>query len=261
MRLPGRLGVPILCVVGAGLYAQDAAQYFGRYEDAQQVAQDMEPTGQFVFARLVYNGVEPYYIKNWYTDWPKADRQLIAGIQRLSNLDIADQERVVALNDPRLFEYPFLYTSEPGQIVLTEADARILREYLDRGGLWVVDDFWGSFEWGNFTRQVKKVLPGEEIRDIPRDHPIFHCFYDIDRIVQVPSLDYVYTGVVVEQDGFEPYLKGIWDSDTGRLLVVINHNTDLGDAYEHADHPQYPHRFSGFAYRMAMNFIIYALTN
>lgn len=255
------LGVPILCAIGAALYAQDVPQYFGRYEDVQQISQDMGPTSQFVFARLVYNGVEPYYIKNWYTDWPKADRQLIAGIQRLSNLDVADRERVVALNDPRLFEYPFLYTSEPGQIVLTDADAKILREYLDRGGLWVVDDFWGSFEWGNFTRQVEKVLPGEEIRDIPRSHPIFHCFYDIDQIVQVPSLDYVYTGVVVEQDGFEPDLKGIWDSDTGRLLVVINHNTDLGDAYEHADHPQYPHRFSGFAYRMAMNFIIYALTS
>jgi Domain of unknown function (DUF4159) len=261
VRLSTRLGLPILWAVSAVLYAQDETQYFGRYEDAQQVVQDMRPTDQFVFARLVYNGVEPYYIKNWYTDWPKADRQLIAGIQRLSNLDIADQERVVALNDPRLFEYPFLYTSEPGQIVLTDADAMILREYLDRGGLWVVDDFWGSFEWGNFTRQVEKVLPGQEILDIPRDHPVFHCFYDIDQIVQVPSLDYIYTGVVVEQDGFEPYLKGIWDSDTGRLLVVINHNTDLGDAYEHADHPQYPHRFSGFAYRMAMNFIIYALTS
>jgi hypothetical protein len=235
--------------------------YVGRYEDAKRVVQDDRPTDQFVFARLVYNGVEPFYIKNWYTDWPKADRQLIAGIQRLSSVSIADHERVVALDDPRLFEYPFLYTSEPGQIVFTPSDAAILREYLERGGLWIVDDFWGSFEWNNFQRQVAKVFPDGEIEDIPRDHPIFHCFFDIDEIVQVPSLDYVNTGVVVEQDGFEPYLRGIRDRETGRFIVIINHNTDLGDAYEHADHPFYPHIFSGFAYRMAMNFIIYALTS
>jgi hypothetical protein len=85
-------------------------------------------------------------------------------------------------------------------------------------------------------------------------------FYDIDGIVQVPSLNYVYTGVVIEEDGFEPYVKGIWD-DKGRLMVVINHNTDLGDAYEHADEPLYPNRFSSFAYRLATNFIIYALSH
>lgn len=254
---------PVLsvCLIGVGVLSQDTPEFPGRYEDARHVVQDNSPTGQFVFARLVYNGVKPYYIKNWYTDWPKADRQLIAGIQRLSMVNVADRERVVALNDPRLFEYPFLYTSEPGQIVFTDQDAAIMREYLDRGGLWVVDDFWGSFEWGNFQRQVRRVFPDEEIRDIPRDHPIFHCFYDIDHIIQVPSLDYIYSGVVAEQDGFEPYLRGIWDSESGRLMVVINHNTDLGDAYEHADHPLYPNVFSGFAYRMAMNFIIYALTS
>ena len=241
-------------------FAQETLNYIGRYEDVRRVVQDERPTDEFVFARLVYNGVEPYYIKNWYTDWPKADRQLIMGLRRLSNIHIAAHERVVALNDPRLFEYPFLYTSEPGQMVLTDRDASIMREYLERGGFWVVDDFWGSFEWGNFRRQIEKILPGVEIRDIPRDHRLFHCFYDIDQIVQVPSLDYINTGVVVEQDGFEPYVKGIW-SESGRLMVVINHNTDLGDAYEHADHPLYPHAFSGFAYRMAINFIVYSLTS
>jgi hypothetical protein len=262
VRQKGKRLLAGFVLTGAGFLAQDLNQYVGRYEDARQVLQEREPTNQFVFARLVYNGVEPYYIKNWYTDWPKADRQLIAGIQRLSGIDIADHERVVALDDPRLFEYPFLYTSEPGQMVLTRDDARVMREYLDRGGIWVVDDFWGSFEWGNFERQIRKIFPdGEEIRDIPPEHPIFHCFYDIGELVQVPSLAYVDTGVIVEQDGFEPYLKGIWEPGTERLMVVINHNTDLGDAYEHADHPLYPHMFSGFAYRMAINFIIYALTS
>ena len=248
-----------LAFAGA-VFAQQSFQYEGRYSDAKYVVQDTERTNQFVFTRLVYNGLVPRYIKNWYTDWPKSDRQLIMGLQRLSNLSIADTERVVPLNDPALFQYPFLYTSEPGQMVLTDTDAAIMREYLERGGFWVLDDFWGSREWGNMESQIEKILPGAEIRDIPMDHPVFHCFYDIDEIIQVPSLNYVYTGMIIEQDGYRAYCKGIWD-ENGRLMVVINHNTDLGDAYEHADHPEYPEYFSGYAYRIAINLIVYALTH
>src|SRR5690606_10812888 len=146
-------------------------------------------------------------------DWPESDRHLIMGIERLSNLSIAETERVVPLNDPELFQYPFLYTSEPGQMVLTDAEAGILREYLNRGGFWVVDDFWGSIEWARFEQLIQKILPGAEIKDIPRDHPIFNCFYQIDELVQVPSLNYVYYGTIVEQDGYDVFCKGIWDEN------------------------------------------------
>jgi hypothetical protein len=234
---------------------------YGRYSDIDQIDQDTSPTDRFVFARLLYNGQIPGYIKNWFTDWPEGDEHLITGLDRLSNLRLEEDARVVPVNDPALFEYPFVYTSEPGQMVLSNTDALIMREYLRRGGFWFLDDFWGSFEWAHFLTEIEKVLPGAEIRDIPMDHPLFHTFYDITEIVQVPSLNYVYNGgIVIEQDGVKAYCKGIWD-DKGRLMVVINHNTDLGDAYEHADDPRYPHEFSGFAYRIATNIIIYALTH
>lgn len=235
-------------------------QMSGSYSDIRHIRQDTSPTDRFVFARLLYNGQIPYNIKNWFTDWPAGDEHLILGLDRLSNLRIEEHARVVPVNDPALFEYPFIYTSEPGQMILSNTDALMMREYLNRGGFWVLDDFWGSLEWTHFLSEIEKVIPGAEIRDIPMDHPLFHIAFDVDQIVQVPSLNYVYTGVVIEQDGFEAYCKGIWDDD-GRLMVVINHNTDLGDAYEHADDPRYPNEFSGFAYRLATNFILYSLTH
>jgi hypothetical protein len=242
------------------IFAQELG-LLGRYDDARYIKQSTEDTNQIVFARLIYNGRIPGYYKNWYTDYPDADHHLIQGLKRLTNLNIADHERAVAINDPDLFRYPFLYTSEPEQMVLTDDDAAILREYLDRGGFWILDDFWGSFEWQAMERQLRKILPMAEIKDIPRDHTIFHQFYDIEKIIQVPSLAYAYNGGITwEQDGFVPECKGVWD-DRGRLMIVINHNTDLGDAYEHADNPLYPHYFSGYAYRVAINFILYSLTH
>ncbi len=118
---------------------------------------------------------------------------------------------------------------------------------MERGGFWIVDDFLGTFEWSEFAAQMRKIFPYREIKDIPRDHPIFHVMYDTDHIIQTPSLAYVFNGGITwEVDGFEAECKGIWD-DSGRLMVVINHNTDLGDAYEWSDDPRYPNKFSGYA--------------
>jgi hypothetical protein len=247
-------------VAVTALFAQELA-LLGRYDDARWIVQPKDDTNQIVFARLIYNGRIPGYYKNWYTDYPKSDQLLIQGIKRLTNLNIAEHERAIAITDPDLFRYPFLYTSEPEQMVLTDQDAAIMREYLARGGFWVLDDFWGSFEWETMARSMRKILPDAEIKDIPHNHPIFHVMYDIDKIIQVPSLAYVYNGGVTwEQDGFVGECKGIWD-EHGRLVVVINHNTDLGDAYEWADEPKYPNYFSSYAYRLAINFIVYSLTH
>ena len=175
--------IVILIIIAAGtIFAQELG-LLGRYDDVRYIIQPKEDTEQIVFARLVYNGRIPGYYKNWYTDYPAADENLIRGLKRLTNLNIADHDRVIPINDPDLVKYPFIYTSEPEQMVLTDEDAAILREYLERGGFWILDDFWGTFEWQAMERQMKKVLPNAEIKDIPRNHPIFHLFYDIDKII------------------------------------------------------------------------------
>jgi hypothetical protein len=240
---------------------QEELNLLGNYEDAKRISQEKELTNKFVFVRLIYNGRIPGYIKNWYTDYPKGDEQLIWALSRLTHLDVAEHPRAIAITDPELFRHPFVYTSEPGQMVLSSEDAEIMREYLNRGGFWMLDDFWGSFEWGNMAAEMRKVLPNAEIRDIPMSHEIFHQFFDVKRLTQVPSLAYLVNGGIThEQDGFTPECKGIWD-DKGRLVVVINHNTDLGDAYEWMDLKEYPYEFSSYAYRIAVNTFMYALSH
>jgi uncharacterized protein DUF4159 len=247
-------------MIVVGLFAQEPT-LIGRYDDALYIDQPKDDTEQFVFTRLIYNGRIPGYYKNWYTDYPKSDRTLLKAVKRLTNLNVDEHERAIAITDPNLFKYPFVYTSEPEQMVLSDNDAKIMREFLDRGGFWMLDDFWGSFEWAAMEKQIRKILPNAEIKDIPKDHAIFHQFFDIDKIIQVPSLAYVFNGGITwEQDGFVAECKGIFDDD-GRLMVMINHNTDLGDAYEWADEPKYPEAFSHYAYQVAVNAILYAHTH
>ena len=124
----------------------------------------------------------------------------------------------------------------------------------------MVDDFHGGAEWHHFYRQFKKIFPQREPEDIPITHPLFHCFFDIDTLVQIPGLRSLFNGRTYERrDGFPAYCRGVYD-DNGRLMMMINFNTDIGDAWEHAAEGFYPRELSDMAYRMGINAVVYALT-
>ncbi len=254
--------IPLLLVSGAFLLAQEEIEFEGNTSDFRRLPPQTIQNHDFTFVRLMYNGRIPHYLKNWYTDYPTGDRNLIEILHRVTDIDVSPETRVVPIHHPDLFKYPMIYSGEAGQMVFDDTDAEALREYLSRGGFWMIDDFWGTFEWGNFERQMKKIFPTRAIVDIPLSHPIFHMLYDIDERMQVPNIGYAYNpGTPTwEQDGYEPYVRGIFD-DTGRLLVFINHNTDLMDASEWADDPLYPHKFSAYSYKVFSNAVVYALSH
>lgn len=248
------------------LVGADGTPKFLRRSTKDSETQRVVPFGskepEFTFVRAVYNGLGGWgYYKSWATDWPKADRQFILGVKRLTNIKIADEEKTVPLTDLEIFRYPFLYAVEVGHMDLSEAEARSLREYLQRGGFLFCDDFWGSWEWENFQQNINKVLPGSQIVELPLSHPIFHCYYDIPQILQVPNVgNALYRDITYEQDGYVPHCRAIFNQ-AGRLMVVINWNTDICDALEWADLPGYPTKYSTYAYQMVINSIIYAMSH
>lgn len=215
----------------------------------------------FYFTRAIYSDYGYRRMGSWAIDFPKADRQFLWGLRRLTNIDSYEAENAVRLTDPDLRSFPFLYALEVGRMALTEPEVQALRAYLLAGGFLMIDDFWGTYEWQNFEYEIRRVLPEYPIVEITMDHPLFSTFYTIEELVQVPSVRVArYGGVTWERDGYLPHVRGIFD-DEGRLLVVINWNTDLGDAWEWAEDPYYPLPYSTFAYQIAVNTIIYALSH
>ena len=223
---------------------------------------------EFVFARLIYNeGLSNFRgfgrRGSWATDWPKADKQFIYAIDRMSNVRVVmDQDVAIEIMDPNLFSYPLLYALEVGRgMNLSRPEAERLREYMLRGGFLVIDDFWGSYEWRNFYTQLKKIFPEREPEDIPLSHQLFHSFFDIEEILQIPNVNNgCYGGSTSQGDGYVPYAMAIFDDDR-RPMMVINFNTDIGDAWEWADLDCYPAQYAGFAFRMGINWIVYSMTH
>ncbi|MGE0127044.1 MAG: DUF4159 domain-containing protein [Blastocatellales bacterium] len=216
---------------------------------------------EFTFARLEYGSVG--WRGGWMTDYPKADEQFIMGLRNWcqSSLAISDDPASCAPGDKDLFKYPFIYVVEPGYMELSTEDAANLREYLLRGGFMMLDDFWGEYEWRNVREQMRKVFPEYSIQELPLDHPIFHCYFDIDEAVQVPNVrNIIYRGRTDEKGGYVPHYDAIVD-DTGRVMVFIARNSDNGDAWEWIDDPRYPLKYGLAAYKLGMNLIVYAMTH
>ncbi len=239
---------------GRGVFSLDG-EYFAPTEDATE-------STEFYFARLAYRSdyTARWGPGAWMIDSPKAERHFLQGLRRLTFIHGRSMEEYVRPTDANLFDYPWLYVVEPGQWSLSDEDAAALREYMLRGGFIVTDDFHGTFEWTVFLRGLRKIFPEREAVDIPDRDAVFHTLYDIDDKFQVPGVQFLYTGSKYEQDGVEARWKGVYD-DSGRLMMVINFNMDLGDAWEHADMPQYPEGWTALAYRLGISYIIYAMTH
>lgn len=262
------LAMPWTSAVGPAAVADATAERPAAFSSALARVQDPAPgpgtdAHSFYFTRAAYSSASFGWRggRAWSTDYPKADRQFLVVLRRVTNLDADPWENAVRLDDPSLRRYPFLYAVEVGRMDLTDAEVEGLRGYLLAGGFLVVDDFWGTREWAAFERNIRKVFPTRPIVELAPDHPVFRSYYQIDELVQVPAVNNILrAGRTWERDGYTPHVRGIFDDD-GRLMVAINWNTDLGDAWEWADIPEYPLEYSTFAYEMGVNLIVYAMSH
>jgi hypothetical protein len=222
---------------------------------------------QFYFTRGIYTDANSGRFGgrgggrgSWSTDWPKSDHQFLAVLRRLTIIDAYNSDNPVALDDPALRRFPFLYILEVGRIALNPEEEKGLREYMLAGGFVFVDDFWGMDEWIPFAEQMKRVLPEYEIVDLPMTHPIFSAFYHIKQMQTLPSINHVSNGSDTECFGCYIQVKGIFD-EGGRLMMLISWNSDHGDAWEWAEQPAYPLKLSTYAFEVGVNAIVYSMSH
>ncbi|MBN1803857.1 MAG: DUF4159 domain-containing protein [Sedimentisphaerales bacterium] len=204
---------------------------------------------------------------NWATDYPDSDLNFSFRLQQLTSMEVNPDGLILELTDPRLTDYPFIYIVEPGRLVFSEEEVKILRNYLLNGGFLMVDDFWGEDEWYNFYYEIKRVFPKREPVELKLDHPIFHAVFDLKEKPQIPNIDLAIRGrdygiTWEREDAKIPHYKAIFD-DKGRMMVIICHNTDLGDGWEREGEDEWYFReFSEKkAYPLGINIVFYAMTH
>ena len=261
-----------------GFQMRHSQQWEWEMQDPVADPPDADRKAEFTFARLRYRGYSGGGFgfggggggrfggrrgggsRSWGIDSNRADRLFERAVRRLSLVDTRSVEDVIDVDAGPVFDYPWLYAVEVGHWELSDAQAKHLREYLDRGGFLMVDDFHGTAEWDVFMRSLSRVFPDRQVVDIPNDDPIFHVVSDLADRIQVPGAQYLRSGRTYEYDGYKDAWRAIYD-EKGRIQVAICHNMDLGDAWQYADYPQYPSAFASLALRIAVNYTVYSMTH
>lgn len=245
-------------------------------DDAEMPAK----AADFHFLRLEYTDLPQYHrgwgfaSRNgqgsgwWIVDWPAADNHFTTGVERLTRIDVGDP-RHLRLTDDRIFDYPWIYATQAGWWGLTDLETKRLREYLMRGGYLVVDDFWGPNpeQWEVFRETMNRTLPGEAIDDVVESDAVMHVLYDIGKkdLTFIPGSRHLRrtadgSAQVVQPAGTTPAWRALHDPK-GHMVVSVNFNTDIGDAWEFADVPYYPAEMTTLAYRYGINYIVYSMTH
>jgi hypothetical protein len=221
------------------------------------------PDGEFHMARVVYRtfggaGSRGFIQPWWAIDYPYAEAHFLPALRRMTNMTVADDSIHLELSDERIFQYPFLFLQQPGQGGWSpnKTEATNLRQHLLRGGFLLVDDLHAQYDWSVFAAGMQRVFPDRPFVDIPETDTIMNIFYDLDQSIQVPGERHVRSGFM---EGPARW-RGIYD-DYGRLMVAVNFNMVLGDAWEHADDPYYPVPMTAQAYKLGINYVLYALTH
>jgi hypothetical protein len=207
----------------------------------------------------------------WSTDYPFAAINLMTRISELTKTRVSRDAGhdinywVIRLTDPALFDCPFLIGSDVGTASFSDDEVKQLREYLLKGGFLWVDDFWGIEAWEQWAREIRRALPEFTIADVPADDPIRGTLFSIEGDVeQVSSINWWRRSGDTRERGYEsPHADFRQIADTkGRIMVVMTHNTDIGDSMEReGEDPEFFAQFSPKGYALATNIVLYALTH
>jgi hypothetical protein len=272
-----RLLAALLASFALATLAMSAEQFRqrgrGRFEYTVRMATPESFDGSFNFCRVPFASSRRGDGGGWGVDYPRADINLSIRLSELTRTVISrdgsgePNHLIVRLTDESLFQCPFVMMTEVGSAYLDEDEAARLRDYLLKGGFLWADDFWGSYAWDNWVSQIGKVVSLAEhpIVDLPANHPLFRTQFEIARTPQIPSINFWMGsgGGTSERgaDSAEPHARGILDRH-GRLMVLMTHNTDIGDSWEReADDPDYFYHFAVNGYALGINAVLYALTH
>ncbi|MGE0761281.1 MAG: DUF4159 domain-containing protein [Pirellulaceae bacterium] len=270
------VGLAVLVMSGlmaAALYAQFRGrrgprrpfnrEEYPRWENHPDFEHDV-----FTFARVEYEGRASVVDGHWANDYPDADLNFSFRLQQLTSLKVDPNGKVLRLNDPHLFDYPFLFMIGIRDLEFHEQEVEALRRYLLNGGFLMVDDFWAPEEWHHIRSEMRRVFPDREPRELPHSHPIFHLVYDLPELPQVPSINAWSRGWDFEYwhgdpgNDKGPHFMGYFD-DRQRLVALLCHNNDICDGWEReGENTEYFERFSErWSYPLGINILTYAMTH
>jgi hypothetical protein len=203
-------------------------------------AQMLRVSSALKIARVKYAGGG-----DWYND-PSAEVNLLTFIHQQTGMDVDARYGFVDLGDDKLFTYPFLFMTGHGNIALKDNEVHQLRIYLENGGFLYADDDYGMDK--AFRREMKKVFPGQDLVELPFQHPLYHILFEFP--AGPPKTH--------EHDKKPPQGFGLFHN--GRLVLYYTYESNPSDGWADPDVHKDPEAKRQEALQFGANLVLYAMT-
>lgn len=221
------------------------------FRRSRGVPQNSPPATEFIAARWHFGTNGAIGHMGWSHNYPQSDRHLNEFLERATGIDVQEMSfRIVELGSDEVFDYPFAYVSEPGEMELTDQEVQNLRQFIGNGGFVLMDDFDGPEQWAQMRSQIVRAFPGNDFVPVPLDHVVYRVHTPLEDL-QAMS-EYVPGGSIT--------YYGLFDAG-GNLAILAGHNNDLANFWDWYGDGSMPLRPSTDAFRLGTNAVIYSLTH
>ena len=249
MRMNGRFGFAVLGGICAALLATaDANAQFGR---RVLIEQNDPPATELIVARWRFGTNGAIGHMGWSHNYPSSDENFNEFILQATGIDIqVPSYRIVELGSEEVFDYPFAYVSEPGEMELTDREVENLRQFVQRGGVVLMYDFDGLWQLETMRMQVARAFPDRPFIRLEPNHPLFKTHFDLRDLngmsPYVPGGNITYYGIL---------------NDAGDVAIAAGHNNDLANFWDWYDQARMPLEPAADAFRLGINFVVWSMTH
>ena len=249
MRMNRRLGFAFLGGISAALLA--AADAHGQFGRRIAIEQNDPPATELIVARWRFGTNGAIGHMGWSHNYPSSDENFNEFILQSTGIDIqVPSYRIVELGSDEVFDYPFAYVSEPGEMQLTDREVENLRQFVQRGGFVLMDDFDGLWQLETMRMQVARAFPDRPFIRLDQDHPLFKAHFDLYDLngmaPYVPGGNITYYGIL---------------NDAGDVAIAAGHNNDLANFWDWYDQARMPLEPAADAFRLGINFVVWSMTH
>ncbi len=182
---------------------------------------------------------------DWYAN-PTSVPNLIRFSNEHNNTHIFEKPKTVTAGSREIFSYPIIFMTGHGNVFFDEINAENLANYLKSGGFLHISDNYGIDKY--IRREMKKVFPDLDFREVPLDHPIYHQKYNFKELPKIHEHDNK------PAQGFGLFYQG-------RLICFYDYQCDLSDGWEDKTVHHDPDEIRLKALQMGANIISYAFKN
>ena len=199
---------------------------------------------------LAQTAADIYGADIYWNATPNDVNNLLKSLQEQSDINYSMGLKYLKEISPDPEKNPVLFRSGHYNFSYTPSERKRLREFLLSGGMIIFNTGLGSAPfYRSVIRELKEIFPEQPVQRLTSDHPLFHSYYDVDRVSYTPGVR------AAGYKGNEPWFDAI---EINCRVVALVSRWGMAVGWQDSVEDEYQAYSPESAQKLGMNIFSYA---